>query len=185
MENYKQIKSDLDQLRSIVEKSELWVYKRQGSEEVMDAGDGMCAEPEHKLVPYFENSVSVSIFFFFLLFISLVCLLQGDAGGVDRTKKPESTSSYNYRVVKEVRALGAFLHTLDSPHTHLLLHQILLRLSKLCVQEGLSGRKSRKQQQRLLRNMGAHAVVLELLQIPYEKVSSALTAEKSFPPWFC
>lgn len=31
-------------------------------------------------------------------------------------------------------------------------------------------RKSRKQQQRLLRNMGAHTVVLELLQIPYEKV---------------
>lgn len=50
------------------------------------------------------------------------------------------------------------------------LFQILLRLSRLCVQEGLSGRKSKKQQQRLLRNMGAHAVVLELLQIPYEKV---------------
>lgn len=48
--------------------------------------------------------------------------------------------------------------------------QILIRLSKLCVQEGASGRKSRKQQQRLLRNMSAHAVVLELLQIPYEKV---------------
>lgn len=48
--------------------------------------------------------------------------------------------------------------------------QILLRLSKLCVQEGSSGRKSKKQHQRLLRNMGAHAVVLELLQIPYEKV---------------
>jgi hypothetical protein len=38
------------------------------------------------------------------------------------------------------------------------------------VQESASVRKSRKQQQRLLRNMGAHAVVLELLQIPYEKV---------------
>lgn len=48
--------------------------------------------------------------------------------------------------------------------------KILIRLSKLCVQEGVSGRKSKKQQQRLLRNMGAHAVVLELLQIPYEKV---------------
>lgn len=36
-------------------------------------------------------------------------------------------------------------------------------------------RKSRKQQQRLLRNMGAHAVVLELLQIPYEKVGRTLT----------
>lgn len=48
--------------------------------------------------------------------------------------------------------------------------QILLRLSMLCVQEGSSGKKSKKQQQRLLRNMGAHCVVLELLQIPYEKV---------------
>lgn len=51
-----------------------------------------------------------------------------------------------------------------------LLLQILIRLSKLCVQEGAVVRKSRKQQQRLLRNMSAHAVVLELLQIPYEKV---------------
>ncbi|XP_036389350.1 inositol 1,4,5-trisphosphate receptor type 1 isoform X2 [Megalops cyprinoides] len=122
VDNYKQIKSDLDQLRSIVEKSELWVYKRQGPDEVMDTGDGPVTEAEHK---------------------------KGDSssGGSDKPKKPESTSSYNYRVVKE----------------------ILLRLSKLCVQEGTSGRKSKKQQQRLLRNMGAHAVVLELLQIPYEK----------------
>uniref|UniRef100_A0AAX7SRS3 Inositol 1,4,5-trisphosphate receptor n=1 Tax=Astatotilapia calliptera TaxID=8154 RepID=A0AAX7SRS3_ASTCA len=113
VENYKQIKSDLDQLRSIVEKSELWVYKRLGPDEGMDVVD----------------------------------VLAGDSGGIDKPKKAESTSSYNYRVVKE----------------------ILLRLSRLCVQEGLSGRKSKKQQQRLLRNMGAHAVVLELLQIPYEK----------------
>uniref|UniRef100_A0A8C7UYJ2 Inositol 1,4,5-trisphosphate receptor n=1 Tax=Oncorhynchus mykiss TaxID=8022 RepID=A0A8C7UYJ2_ONCMY len=109
VENYKQIKSDLDQLRSIVEKSELWVYKRLGPDEGMDTGEHS-ADSQHK-------------------------------------KKPESTSSYNYRVVKE----------------------ILLRLSRLCVQESLSGRKSKKQQQRLLRNMGAHTVVLELLQIPYEK----------------
>uniref|UniRef100_A0A8C7RI50 Inositol 1,4,5-trisphosphate receptor n=1 Tax=Oncorhynchus mykiss TaxID=8022 RepID=A0A8C7RI50_ONCMY len=107
VDNYKQIKSDLDQLRSIVEKSELWVYKSSHS-----------------------NSVHV----------------QGDSGSSDK-KKTETTSSYNYRVMKE----------------------ILLRLSKLCVQEGASGKKSKKQQQRLLRNMGAHSVVLELLQIPYEK----------------
>uniref|UniRef100_A0A8C7FLI9 Inositol 1,4,5-trisphosphate receptor n=1 Tax=Oncorhynchus kisutch TaxID=8019 RepID=A0A8C7FLI9_ONCKI len=92
VDNYKQIKSDLDQLRSIVEKSELWVYKRQGDD---DGGDGP-SESDHK-------------------------------------------------------------------------NKILLRLSKLCVQEGASGKKSKKQQQRLLRNMGAHSVVLELLQIPYEK----------------
>lgn len=40
----------------------------------------------------------------------------------------------------------------------------------MCVLEGISGKKNKKQQQRLLRNMGAHSVVLELLQIPYEKV---------------
>ncbi|XP_015202832.2 inositol 1,4,5-trisphosphate-gated calcium channel ITPR1 isoform X10 [Lepisosteus oculatus] len=123
VDNYKQIKSDLDQLRSIVEKSELWVYKRQGPDEGIDAGDGPAGDTERKT--------------------------KGDANasGSDKAKKPESTSSYNYRVVKE----------------------ILIRLSKLCVQEGSSGRKSKKQQQRLLRNMGAHTVVLELLQIPYEK----------------
>ncbi|XP_063071355.1 inositol 1,4,5-trisphosphate receptor type 1 isoform X1 [Engraulis encrasicolus] len=118
VDNYKQIKSDLDQLRSIVEKSELWVYKRQGEDG--EGGEGPSGESENKK--------------------------KGDSGGSDK-KKTESTSSYNYRVVKE----------------------ILIRLSKLCVQEGTSGKKSRKQQQRLLRNMGAHSVVLELLQIPYEK----------------
>lgn len=52
VENYKQIKSDLDQLRSIVEKSELWVYKRQGSDEGIDAAETLSAEPDHKLVLY-------------------------------------------------------------------------------------------------------------------------------------
>lgn len=46
--------------------------------------------------------------------------------------------------------------------------KILIRLSKLCIQN----KKSRIQHQRLLKNMGAHSVVLDLLQIPYEKVSS-------------
>ena len=48
VENYKQIKSDLDQLRSIVEKSELWVYKRQGPDEGMDAGEGLSTDSKHK-----------------------------------------------------------------------------------------------------------------------------------------
>uniref|UniRef100_A0A803WE45 Inositol 1,4,5-trisphosphate receptor n=1 Tax=Ficedula albicollis TaxID=59894 RepID=A0A803WE45_FICAL len=119
VDNYKQIKQDLDQLRSIVEKSELWVYKGQGPDEAMDSVPG---ENEHKKKEVIR-----------------LCF----------------TSSYNYRVVKE----------------------ILLRLSKLCVQEGASVRKSRKQQQRLLRNMGAHAVVLELLQIPYEKAEDTRMQE--------
>ncbi|XP_048643002.1 inositol 1,4,5-trisphosphate receptor type 1 isoform X7 [Marmota marmota marmota] len=123
VDNYKQIKQDLDQLRSIVEKSELWVYKGQGPDETMDGASG---ENEHK---------------------------KTEEG--NKSEKQESTSSYNYRVVKE----------------------ILIRLSKLCVQESASVKKSRKQQQRLLRNMGAHAVVLELLQIPYEKAEDTKMQE--------
>ncbi|XP_070311728.1 inositol 1,4,5-trisphosphate-gated calcium channel ITPR1 isoform X5 [Odocoileus virginianus] len=124
VDNYKQIKQDLDQLRSIVEKSELWVYKGQGPDETMDGASG---ENEHKKTEEGNN----------------------------KSQQHESASSYNYRVVKE----------------------ILIRLSKLCVQESASVRKSRKQQQRLLRNMGAHAVVLELLQIPYEKAEDTKMQE--------
>ncbi|XP_038628806.1 inositol 1,4,5-trisphosphate receptor type 1 isoform X2 [Tachyglossus aculeatus] len=124
VDNYKQIKQDLDQLRSIVEKSELWVYKGQGPDETMD---GVSGENEHKKTEE----------------------------GHSKSRKYESTSSYNYRVVKE----------------------ILIRLSRLCVQENASVRKSRKQQQRLLRNMGAHTVVLELLQIPYEKAEDTRMQE--------
>ncbi|KAJ6668257.1 hypothetical protein lerEdw1_015634, partial [Lerista edwardsae] len=127
VDNYKQIKQDLDQLRSIVEKSELWVYKGQGPDETLDVATG-------------ENE------------------LKKKEEGHSKSRKPESTSSYNYRVVKE----------------------ILLRLSKLCVQESILVRKSRKQQQRLLRNMGAHTVVLELLQIPYEKILEAVTMQHIF-----
>uniref|UniRef100_A0A8C1R1E8 Inositol 1,4,5-trisphosphate receptor n=1 Tax=Cyprinus carpio TaxID=7962 RepID=A0A8C1R1E8_CYPCA len=134
VENYKQIKSDLDQLRSIVEKSELWVYKRQGSDSGLDTGEVAT-----------EGVINSS-----------------------RSDKPkvESVSSSNYRVVKE----------------------ILLRLSKLCVLEGIYGKKNKKQQQRLLRNMGAHSVVLELLQIPYEKdvqMQEIMTLAHQFLQNFC
>ena len=48
---------------------------------------------------------------------------------------------------------------------------ILQRLTRLCVMESITGHKPRKHEQRLLRNMGAHSAVLELLEIPYEKAS--------------
>ncbi|UYV64395.1 K02A2.6-like [Cordylochernes scorpioides] len=46
---------------------------------------------------------------------------------------------------------------------------ILLRLSGLCITGTGENRKPRKHEQRLLRNMGAHSVVLELLTIPFDK----------------
>uniref|UniRef100_A0A7N4NHZ2 Inositol 1,4,5-trisphosphate receptor n=1 Tax=Sarcophilus harrisii TaxID=9305 RepID=A0A7N4NHZ2_SARHA len=108
VDNYKQIKADLDQLRLTVEKSELWVEKSSTYE------NGEMSENQVK-------------------------------GGEEPNEKPQidSNKSNNYKIVKE----------------------ILIRLSKLCVQN----KKCRNQHQRLLKNMGAHSVVLDLLQIPYEK----------------
>ncbi len=44
-------------------------------------------------------------------------------------------------------------------------------MMKLCVVEGNDGHLyARENEQRLLRNMDVHVVVLDLLRIPYDKV---------------
>lgn len=126
VDNYKQIKADLDQLRLTVEKSELWVEK-SGSYENGDMGEGQAKGGEE------ANEES-----------NLLSPVQDGA----KTPQIDSNKGNNYRIVKE----------------------ILIRLSKLCVQN----KKCRNQHQRLLKNMGAHSVVLDLLQIPYEKTDEKM-----------
>uniref|UniRef100_A0A8C9NQE3 Inositol 1,4,5-trisphosphate receptor n=1 Tax=Serinus canaria TaxID=9135 RepID=A0A8C9NQE3_SERCA len=100
VENYKVIKSELDKLRTMVEKSELW-----------QEGKGQ------------------------------------NAGG-------------------DFQVLLCFSRNKLSPcPPWSLCPQILERLNKMC---GV-GEQVRKKQQRLLKNMDAHKVMLDLLQIPYEK----------------
>nr|XP_014427115.1 inositol 1,4,5-trisphosphate receptor type 3 [Pelodiscus sinensis] len=111
VENYKVIKSELDKLRTMVEKSELWVDKK-GSTKGEDAGEG--AKKEKK-----EHTTD------------------------EETSITEEKSSENYQIVKG----------------------ILERLNKMC---GV-GEQVRRKQQRLMKNMDAHKVMLDLLQIPYEK----------------
>uniref|UniRef100_A0A8C0XEK0 Inositol 1,4,5-trisphosphate receptor n=1 Tax=Castor canadensis TaxID=51338 RepID=A0A8C0XEK0_CASCN len=113
VENYKVIKSELDRLRTMVEKSELWVDKKgSGKGEEGEAG----AAKDKKERPTDEEG--------FL-------------------QPPGEKSSENYQIVKG----------------------ILERLNKMC---GV-GEQMRKKQQRLLKNMDAHKVMLDLLQIPYDK----------------
>ena len=61
------------------------------------------------------------------------------------------------------------------------LFQILLRLTRLCIQETAEPgvRKPKKHEQRLLRNMSAPNVVLELLQISYEFVRVNTASDQS------
>ncbi|KAM7404201.1 hypothetical protein PAMP_011568 [Pampus punctatissimus] len=109
VENYKLIKADLDLLRMLVEKSELWVERKStggadGKKEKKEKGEGALEETTPK-------------------------------------KDKLERSSENYQKVKE----------------------ILERLNKMCS-SGVW-----KKQQRLLKNMGAHKVMLDLLQVSYDQ----------------
>ncbi|XP_046984326.1 inositol 1,4,5-trisphosphate receptor [Schistocerca americana] len=65
--------------------------------------------------------------------------------------------------------VGPPLHP-DQAEEYKKIQQILIRMNKLCTQCCAGGvLKPRKHEQRLLRNVGVHTVVLDLLQIPYDK----------------
>lgn len=65
--------------------------------------------------------------------------------------------------------VGPHLHP-EQADEYKKIQQILIRMNKLCTQGSPTGMiKPRKHEQRLLRNVGVHTVVLELLQIPYDE----------------
>lgn len=143
IENYKRIKNDLDELRLLVEKSELWVYKLKLDEN----GNN----PKKKL-----SSI--------------------DNEETELNRKKNELDIESEKVMGNV--ISPILHnlgpTLDSNQTenYKTIRNILLRLSKLCIGDDPQlkiEKKARKHEQRLLRNMGAHNVILDLLKIPYER----------------
>ena len=69
------------------------------------------------------------------------------------------------------------LRSTESHPPHCSSLKILRRMMKLCVLEMNDGTLfARENEQRLLRNMDVHVVVLDLLKIPYDKVSSTSTS---------
>ncbi|XP_054164139.1 inositol 1,4,5-trisphosphate receptor-like isoform X3 [Oppia nitens] len=144
VENYKQIKLDLDQFRLLVEKSELWVYKSKA----MDEESGSVGKTKS---------------------------IKGSDGDPDEHDTNKTVPDHLFRSNSSSPiGLESGFQTINISHSknYKTIREILLRLTKLCVQEstGLKNEvKARKHEQRLLRNMGAHIVVLELLRIPYDK----------------
>ncbi|XP_072755423.1 inositol 1,4,5-trisphosphate receptor-like isoform X2 [Anoplolepis gracilipes] len=64
--------------------------------------------------------------------------------------------------------IGPPLHP-DQAEEYKKIQQILIRMNKLCIQTLPGGQvKARKHEQRLLRNVGVHTVVLDLLQVPFD-----------------
>ncbi|XP_035770462.1 inositol 1,4,5-trisphosphate receptor type 3 [Neolamprologus brichardi] len=123
VENYKLIKADLDRLRTLVEKSELWVEKKSSG-----GGEGKKDKKDKK-----EKT-------------------EGASQEATPKKEKLKEGNENYQKVKE----------------------ILERLNKMCS-SGVW-----KKQQRLLKNMGAHKVMLDLLQVSYDKLLEAETVQHIF-----
>lgn len=134
--NYNKIKTDLDKLRLLVEQSELWVFKKK--DHVKDTDE--------------NNSI------------------------IDSAKSSKQTSRINdFRSKKKDTIIGDHfvLQELDygpeldetAIFKYKELYKILYSMIQLCVTEvslpnGTMKKKPRRNDQRLLRNMGVHNIVL-------------------------
>lgn len=169
VENYKQIKADLDEFRLIVEKSELWVYKAKG---MLD--EEKARLPTVSTLDEEDGKARLS---------SGIASAAGssDASEARKDAKPrESTTTESGRssstgfLMSEVSTVdfdgGGPTMDAQAARNYDTIKSILQRLTRLCVSRVGGQEKPKKHEQRLLRNMGAHTAVLELLQIPYDKV---------------
>lgn len=212
VENYKQIKTDLDQFRLIVEKSELWVYKSKTLDDSDQLSSRLPASGQMSSGNYSSHHQhntsspsslmklntlgssldhdqvgSGSLLEKSSLKSSMGNSLQAPSAQQSSISCPASPSMYSQMTMSEMSkeersaqiasSLSALLNMSTSESSHFCINydtikKILARLTTLCVQEQLGPAKelkARKHEQRLLRNMGAHFVVLELLRIPYDK----------------
>ncbi|XP_032666694.1 inositol 1,4,5-trisphosphate receptor isoform X7 [Odontomachus brunneus] len=88
--------------------------------------------------------------------------------GTTSSRKPPLLSILDKQESAIDLDIGPPLHT-EQAEEYKKIQQILMRMNKLCIQPLLSGQlKARKHEQRLLRNVGVHTVVLDLLQVPFD-----------------
>lgn len=155
VENYNKIKSGMDRLRILVEQSELWIYKRK---EINKTHSDKLKTNKNLDVEINNNNTEFKI------------------------PKIDEPTSYNLdnhesneKVDKEIKELD------EGPKLEHLaivkykeLYKILKTMIKMCVSEtttldGVVVKKPLKNNQRLLRNIGVHNIVLDLTKITYEK----------------
>lgn len=145
--NYNKIKADLDKLRLLVEQSELWVYKRK--ESVNKDGDQKSKDADSS-----DKAANSSV---------QRKRSQDIAGG----------SQVGDQFVLQELEDGPELSE-ASVLKYKELYKILYSMVQLCVSEstlpnGQLKKQPRRNDQRLLRNMGVHNIVLDLTKISYEK----------------
>ena len=102
VENYKQIKSDLDELRLLVEKSELWVYKKKSSE-----GGGKEKKGEAKMVMMMMMIIMIMMILLCFLFnfiqdVPSVNDLSGSPIDLNLGPQINDLAVQNYRTIKDI-----------------------------------------------------------------------------------
>lgn len=199
VESYKQIKSDLDVLRQSVEKSELWVYKSKSAEDAASGssggGGGIGCSGSGLGSSSGGGSGSGA------MTGSNSCGGGTAASKVQKTLNlimyddEESTKPSPAKPLSDPALIGKrstllkkeSMYGLDGPALnaeqcaeYTKIKDILMRMNRLCVC-GPSApddqRKPRKHEQRLLRNVGVHTIVLDLLQVPYDEKEDARMKE--------
>ena len=194
VKSYKQIKDDLDGLRLLVEKSELWVYK---AKQMDDGGKGKKDDDDGDVTLLNGTEVPNNVG-------------SGSGSASPRLQRPNpkaevlqakgmsnSNNSFHSSTDKQGSAIDLDLGPPLDDHqarNYKTIQQILIRMNRLCVTQaspthsygsgfnspssptslslsptGGMAAKPRKHEQRLLRNMGVHSVVLDLLEIPFDQ----------------
>ncbi|XP_031782791.1 inositol 1,4,5-trisphosphate receptor isoform X4 [Nasonia vitripennis] len=88
--------------------------------------------------------------------------------GTTPRKTPPQLSSMEKKGSAIDLDVGPPLHA-EQAEEYRKIQQILIRMNKLCIQTLPGGQvKPRKHEQRLLRNVGVHTIVLDLLQVPFD-----------------
>lgn len=129
-------------MRQCVEKSELWVYKSKALDDAATAVD-----------------ISES---------------KGNASEETSTSDSNQKKPNNSVLKKDDSSFGLLWDDdgaqIDHNQEYKKVEKILHRMNNLCVTIGPGDSiKPRKHEQRLLRNVGVHTIVLDLLQVPYDE----------------
>lgn len=157
-------------MRQCVEKSELWVYKSKALEDAAAAASATAAGITETSASKAEKNNGNG----------------GDANDDNESaKKPTGNISSSKGsggggggatsiLKKDDSSFGLFLDDdgaqIDHNQEYKKVEKILHRMNKLCVTIGPGDSvKPRKHEQRLLRNVGVHTIVLDLLQVPYDE----------------
>lgn len=142
VESYKQIKADLDVLRQSVEKSELWVYKSKAGDDHMQINNSKKQKAKEE---------------------------DGDSGG-NVFERPQFSKKESQMDFEGGEGSSSYQGGGRETDEYKIIQQILLRMNRLCISVGPGDViKPRKHEQRLLRNVGVHNIVLDLLQVPYDE----------------